>query len=251
MNPNADPFAVLPEAFRAVLRNPRPLAVYIGIAAAAVSVRLAATHALTGGEIPEDPELPWRLFQLGSNLALAGIWAFTQTLVFSWLGQELDRPLWRVKGLRDALARFFVLWLILNLLIIVFAVNAQRLLETGSGQPGGQFMAMLLLLILMQVVAIPFGAAVMFHGELKWEELAESLSPLGRQFPATVLVMGFSGAVLVILLFIVRPLMADHQWLRPFIEIPSGLAECVIFTATWRICIMDRDAEHADNDFDF
>jgi len=249
MNPNTDPFAVLPEAFRAVLRNPRPVAVYIGIAMAAVSLRLAATYALTGGEMPEDPDLPLRLFRLGSSLALAGTWAFTQTLVFSWLGQELDRPLWRVKGLGDAIARFLVLWLILDLLIIVFGVNAGTLLEEDPNHTGGQFL--LLMFMAMQVIAIPVGAAIMFHGELKWEELGESLSPLGRQFPATLLVAGFSGAILAILLFILMPLTANHIWLQPFIEIPSGVAECVIFAATWHICIMDRDAEHPDNDFDF
>ncbi len=250
MNPSTDPFTILPDAFRAVLRSPRALALYIALAMGVVSLKLAIMYALTGGgDMPDDPEMPVRLVELVTDLVLAGTWAFAQTVAFSWLGQDLDRPLWRIKGIRDAMARFFYLWLMLDLLIIVFSTIAGKLLEADITSPMGQFM--LLLFMTMQVIAIPIGAAIMFHGELKWRELGQSLAPLGRQFFATFMVVAFSACILVALLFIVLPATADRLWMRPLIEIPSGFTECMVFAATWFICIMDREAEPEGDDFDF
>ncbi|MFO7976708.1 MAG: hypothetical protein R6V12_19000, partial [Candidatus Hydrogenedentota bacterium] len=120
MNPNTDPLAIIPEAFRAVLRNPRALLLYIGLAMGVISVDLAVSHIITGGEMPEYPSLGLRFFILGSDMVLAVTYAFTQTVAFSWLGQNLDRPLWRIKSIGDAMKRFFPIWLILNLSSMVF-----------------------------------------------------------------------------------------------------------------------------------
>ncbi len=249
MNPNSDPFAIFPEAFRAVARNPRALVLYIALAMGVVGAKLAVMYPFTGGETPEDPELSVRLIELLTDLVVAGTYAFAQTVAFSWLGQDLDRPLWRVKGIKDALTRFYAVWLMLDLLIIVFGTIAGKQLIADINNSLGQLM--LLLFLVMQIIAIPIGAAIMFHGELKWRELGQSLAPLGRQLFATFLVVCFSGTVLIMLLFILLPATADVLWLRPLIEIPGGLAECVIFAATWFICIMDREADTASDDFDF
>lgn len=249
MNPNSDPFALFPEAFRAVVRNPRALVLYIVLVMGVAGGKLAVMYPFTGGETLEDPQLAVRLVDLLTDLALAGTYAFAQTVAFSWLGQDLDRPLWRVKGIKDALTRFYPVWLMLDLLILAFSTIAGKLLVADINNSLGQFM--MLLFLVMQIIAIPIGAAIMFHGELKWRELGQSLAPLGRQFFSTFLVVCFSGTVLVMLLFVLLPATAEVLWLRPFIEIPGGLAECVIFAATWFICIMDREADTANDDFDF
>ncbi|MEA3366181.1 MAG: hypothetical protein U9Q79_11135, partial [Candidatus Hydrogenedentes bacterium] len=203
MNPNPDPLAVIPEAFRAVLRNPRALFLYIGLAMGVVSLNLVASYMMTGGEIPEEPGLPLRLFGLISDLVLAATSAFAQTVAFSWLGQNLDRPLWRIKGIGDAMKRFFPVWLMLDLLILIFHNLTIRFMAADPSSSLGEFM--FLLFITLNVIAIPIGAAIMFHGELKWTELGASLVPLGRQLFPTVLVVTFSGSLLVVLFFFLLP----------------------------------------------
>ncbi len=249
MKPTSDPSAIFPEAFRAVMRNPRALALYIVLAMGAAGAKLAAMHLCTGGETLGNPGLTVRLLTLLTDLALVAIYAFAQTVAFSWLGQDVDRPLWRVKGLKDALARFYSLWLILDLLIIALNSIAARQLNADATNALGHIM--MLLFLSLQVISIPIGAAIMFHGELKWRELGQSLAPLGRQFFATTLVVVFSGCTLVLLLFFLLPSSGSRLWLRPLVEIPGGLAECIIFTATWRICIMDRDADTDDGYYEF
>jgi hypothetical protein len=249
MNPNNDPLAIFPEAFRAVVRNSRALALYIGMALVVSTLRIVVTQALTGGKPPEDPGLTLRLFDFGGDLVIAVTWAFAQSVAFSWFGQDIDRPLWRTKGIKDALVRFFPLWLMLDLLIIVFVSLTNKFMSADPNSTVGQLM--LLVFMTMQVIATPIGAAIMFHGELKWSELGQSLAPLGRQAFATVLLVVFSGCVVVIVFFLLLPAIRDYLLLRALIEIPSGFADCVIFAATWYICIMDREAEDADDDFDF
>ncbi|HQE83122.1 MAG TPA: hypothetical protein PLM14_08980 [Candidatus Hydrogenedentes bacterium] len=249
MNRNTDPLAIIPEAFRAIVGNPRALGLYAGLTMGVSSVKLAVMYALTGSAIPEDPELSIRLLEFCSDLVLAGVWAFAQTVAFSWMGQDLDRPLWRIRGIGDAMKRFFSIWLMLNLLIIMLGNVAGKLLAADNDDPTGQFM--LLLFLVLQVIAIPVGAAIMFHGELKWKELGQSLAPLGRQLFSTLLLVGFSGCALVVILFFLLPATVGHLWARPLIDIPGGLADCVVFAATWAICIMDRESEDTTDDFDF
>ncbi len=248
MKSTSDPFALFPDAFRAVMRNPRALALYIVLIMGAAFGKLAVMH-LSGGEAVDNPELTVRFLALLTDLALVAIYAFAQTVAFSWLGQDLDRPLWRVQGLKDALARFYSIWLILDLLIIALSSIAARQLHADSTNALGH--VMMLLFVSLQVISIPIGAAIMFHGELKWRELGQSLAPLGRQFFATTLVVFFSGCSLVLLLFFLVPRPGGPFWLRPLVEIPGGLAECIIFTATWRICILDRDADTDDGYYEF
>lgn len=249
MNPTTDPLAIIPEAFRAVLRNPRAVALYVGLVTGVAGLDLLGLHLITGGEMPEEPGLTLRLFGLGSDLVLAGTYAFAQTVAFSWIGQNLDRPLWRIKGLGDAMKRFFPVWLILALLIMVFHNLTIRFMAADQSSSLGQFM--FLLFMTLNVIAIPIGGAIMFHGELKWSELGESLAPLGRQLFSTTILAVFSGCVLVGLFFFLLPATGERVWLQPFVQIPGGIAECAIFAATWFICIMDRESEDVNDDFDF
>jgi hypothetical protein len=239
----------MPEAFRAVFRNARATSLYVSVALLSSIARLGVTHALTGGEVPEDPGMKLRLAMLGMDVGLAAAWAFAQAVAFSWMAQDMDRPLWRVDGIPSALVRFFPMWFALNLLILTCGNAAGRLLASDADNPFGQ--SLLLMFMMLQVIGIPICAAIMFHGKLVWSELAESLAPLGRQFMATTIVVVFAGCMLVLFLFVLLPATEEPAALRPLIQIPGGIAECVVFAGAFLICIMDRNAESQGDDFDF
>jgi hypothetical protein len=217
---------------------------------AAIALVLVGVGSLGGLPLDEGLDLTnaQKGLMFGSDIFVAAGSALAQCLAFTLLGKEIDRPVWRVDGMFDALRRFYFLWFGLKLMEIAFIrVQAAAFSIWGSGGPAPFFWG---LLFAMSVMIIPFGACVMFHGKMVWREIGEALLPLYRYASQVLALCLASLAILFLLLFI--PAELDfNKWLDPGLEALYGVWECVVFIGVWLICITHRETPHENNDFDF
>jgi hypothetical protein len=232
---------------RAVQRNLVALGLYLAITVGAGAVMLATNYLMgdTGGEPRRD--LGVFLYEIAANIVLIACVAAAQAMAFARLGKDIDRPLWKVSGDREALARYFLLWLILNAVVMVLREIAIWLPvlvddERIGGLPSWLF-------AFAAVVYLPIGAAIMFRRGFAWREFGEALAPFRRQLPKTAVVLLFNG----ILFFFTLSLIVQtesQKWLGPAIDAISGYFECVVFSAVWLICMLDRQTpEEIDLEF--
>lgn len=238
---------ILREAVQAVQRNLNALARYLAITVGAGVALLAASHLLRArfgieaGGAPDALPMALRVYQLGSIIGLAAVVAVAQATAFSRLGKEMDWPLWRIPGDREALARFFLPWFILNLSVFVMHSLAFRVLVLSQERLMGVLpLLMVLLFVLTAAASTMIGACVMFHGRLSWNELGESLSPLTREAGRSVIVFLFS-IFQVLFILTIGMQVASTKWMLPLLDIISGYCDCVVFAGTWRLCMIDRD----------
>ncbi len=219
--------------------------------------------ALTLGIAPFEPaqdETATRTFQIldiVAFLAFIHVAAYGQTVAFSRLGREIDKPLWKVRTDGDALKRFFMMWALMNL-------TSNGLLRLSSSDFGsGDAMAINVMLLFAGLAAfvacVPVGACIMFTGQVSSSTIGESLAPLSRH-PAR------TGTVLLIMLaevlavFFFLSLLAGEEGAMPSLParlgfgLASGLVqvylECLALAATWHLCMIDRETvDEIDLDF--
>lgn len=168
-----------------------------------------------------------------------------QTLFFASLGRTMDRPLWRCFTHREALERFYSLWLLVNLftvLLIRIQVQAAR-----AGIP--ELEAFMELLVLAAMVLLPmFAACVMYHGKFAWSQLADALAPFLR-FPMLVLpvMLLHLGTYFIHIMLVYGLASADNA--SPLFQtlaiLPTAFLELLCFAAMWRVCMYHRD--HGQN----
>jgi len=239
---------ILSNAVQAVQRNVRALLLYLAITVSANTLGNVANRL-----VMPDPEVnPFEdssliIYQFGLDLFLILCFAFAQTIVFARLGREIDRPLWKVKNDREALRHYFGLWFALNAgVIVLFEATNWASWQFANDQPAS------LLFILMaaaNILYIPIGACIMFTLRFEWRKLGESLAPLRRQFGKTALIFGVNTLLFVFYLNLIMRTQSQ-QWLRPAIAAIAGYFECLIFSATWFLCMFDREnPEGIDLDF--
>lgn len=243
----------LQAAMAAVQRHLPALGIYTGGVMLAYALGLAVDLLLTGGE-PVNPGAisgAERVYGLIVELAQAPILAAASAVAFARIGKDLDRPLWRSPDDRDALARFFQLWLVLILLgtmlgtLYDFADAMEALPLAVLSQ---------LFYLLLFLVTVPVGACIMFNGPFQWRELGRALAPLGRNLPRTFVLI----AINLFQLWLVFRVAALRQsgegmqwlWISPFVILISAYLDCVVFSGTWLLCIENRNADE-DPDFDF
>lgn len=231
---------------QAVQQNVGPLLVYL---AAAFVAAAGAQLAFVGIGEPENPygDPVVLLLSLSVSLALVVLTALIQAVVFARMGKEIDRPLWKSAGDWEALRRYFLLWAVLNALIVVCSSMADfSLTVLDSERLSGMFF---LLYVAACVVSVPLGGAIMFGGPLRVRKLGERLLPLMRQMPQTLLVLLLSGAVFFFTLSLVAG-TESKPWLLPLLSVIQAYFDCVLFAAVWLICVYDRqNPEETEIDF--
>lgn len=231
----------------AVQRNLKSLAIYAG-AAVLLSSAMQGVTELMGGALENPYENPAVVLAgLGSDLFLVIAFAALQSIVFSRMGKNIDRPLWKISGDWEALCRYFPLWFVLNGIIFVIKDLANYALVALDNT--NLFVSLFLLLMLFAVIYIPAGAAIMFGGAVHLPTLGEVLRPLVRQGSRTLVILFFAGLVFFFSQYLVLA-TASARWLWPLISIVEAYFDCVIFAAIWIICMYDRqNPEESDLDF--
>ncbi|NIA13305.1 MAG: hypothetical protein GWP08_04435 [Nitrospiraceae bacterium] len=239
---------ILVHAIQAVQQNLSALGVYLAITVPA-GILLHIANYLANQSPGANPYTNPKLiaYQVVASLFLAVTYAIASAIAFSRLGKSIDRPLWKISGGREALRRFFPMWLLLFIPLLCI----DHLTAWASVPPVKHNLAGLafLTMLVAHAVVIPIGACIMFHGSAERAHLREALRPLARQFPPSAVILFLGGMMFV---FVILLIDATHtqRWLWPAIDIVSGYFDCLIFSGVWLICMMDRQMPE-DNDFEF
>lgn len=241
--------SILAEAIRAVQRNLSALALYIALTVGCSTLKLLC-DTLYRETLQGISEKSVRIYDLGAGLAVAACFALAQTVAFARMGKEIDRPLWKISGAREALARFFPLWLVLNLLNLAVLRLWVRALEADP--TSGLASALLLMLSLATMFQVPVGACLMFARCGHWSELPESLAPLARQFPKVLIFLFLNFVQLVLALDHIQRIAANPAsrlilWLSPALDVFLAYCDCLVFAGIWLICMITTK----DIDVDF
>lgn len=242
---------LLKDATDAIQRNLGLLAAYTGVTLVAGGLLMAWRIALDFEWVPL--ETPWRqAATLAIGMVVIVPYAAAQAVLLSRFGQDIDRPLWKVSGNRDALTRFFGLWYTLSLIPLVTRVGADYVGAVWAEAAMGVLLTLLLAYFLLGIFLVPVGAAIMFFGRAEWRLVPEALAPLGRQFPGTLILL-MPGIVQ----FILFECIQDPERNLPLALVSAAAVyvivsylDCFAFAATWVLCIVDRETPE-EQDFDF
>lgn len=228
---------ILGDAVEAVQRNLYALALYVAVTVG-FSIAGQVVNYLMGGP-PENPYASgaWTAYLLGLDVVFLVAIGLAQAVVFSRLGKDIDRPLWKIEGDVEAVKRYFVLWVALN----TGATALDKAALWSHTVLGNDALTATLTLFhaVVIVVHIPIGAAIMFLGPFEWRKLPECLRPLWRQFPQTLVVVLFNGVWFGFFVFLLAQTQSQ-QWLRPALQVVFAYVDCVVFSATWLICMLGR-----------
>ena len=230
------PLDIFLRAVQSVQRNLSALAVYLVITVGSSTLATVVNNLVTP---PGSPPAHGSalIYELALNAFLVLTAAAAQAIVFARMGKEMDRPLWKIGGDREALRRYFPLWAVLNAVIMIFNLLAFEVPAYFEEERLG-FIPFWMLIVAVSAY-IPLGTAIMFHRGFEWRKLGEGLTPLRRQLGKTLLVM-LAGAILFFFYLSLLAQTDSQRWLRPVIDVIYGYFDCVLFSATWIICIFER-----------
>lgn len=234
---------VLLEAWKALRRQPVALLGYLAAAMLVVGP-IYFSDAWVAGAYPKEALPGWLplLSTAQDVLLLLGVSA-AQAVFFAMLGREMDRPLWRCLGHRDALSRFFVVWLLANGIIVLLI----RLQVRAAVANLPELMVFLELLNFFATILLPMVAAsVMYQGRLVWSQLGEAFAPF-LQFPGLVFPVIFVHLTAYLTHAVLGGLMAGGG-LSPLAQtlliLPVAFLDILAFAAMWRVCMHQRDHGH-------
>lgn len=239
---------MLRDAFRAVNENLVALAIFIAMDAP-ISLAFSALNELYLK--PEKDQLGERTVGIATTAELivqVFVAAALCSVVFSRLARNLDRPLWKVHGASDALARFFPMWLFLFFMYSALAQFGNMLHEAGYENSG---QGLILLALFLNMMCVPFGAIVMFLGNGHGEDLRAAVVTvlpriLDRFFLA--LLIAFFQVTTITFTFIDE---STVFWMRPFISAIGIYVDFVIFSYIFLACREQRDLEEPRDPYDF
>ena len=240
--------AILGAAFQALQRNRGPLLFFIGVATIVYSLQLVFYTLVIEPRSGETLERSIQFYSITVDIAGVAVIALAQTIAFSRIGRDVDRPMWRIEDDWEALKRFYGLWLLLGLASIAILRIVDIIATTTEEDSAGLVLFMLWLTIAALIV--PFGSAVMFYGQVRRQEIGEAVSTMFRHFQYILLfaIIGIFFGIMISDLQSTLPL-----WARPALAIANGYLECLLFAAMWLVCIYHRDHidRPDDQDFDF
>jgi len=238
--------AFLKQAFAGPFRVPTALILYAAALILSGWLHYGVEYALETEAWGAMPSAAENTMRLGRDLAIVVIAALIMPIAFAWIGRDLARPLWKVGVPGEALRRFFLLWFILNLLVVTVSQITNRLWEADSPVAG----LMIGLVIILYASYIIVGAGVMYHGRFGTEDFSKALAPFVREVGQTALL------ILVALFTVLVALFTEIEtenlsWLyhAPVSAVLSAVLECVVFSGAWIICMTSQ--ETPDNDLDF
>lgn len=257
---------LITNAERALVRNWRLILLYVFLCVAVVALYRVAGNAfdqaLNGGTLPTpeqlaeiNPKPTWYIAsRLIADVVLAVLVSLLQACAYARLGADIDRPLWKCGDDREALSRFGLIWVILNLLYFTL----MQLQSSFSDQEQLALAALFgLLALAWNLLYVPIGICLMHHGGLKDLRLGEALMPLLHFLPRTLLVAGLGFLQLVLfdlLLSSVPAPLRGMPWVLAPINIPIIYLECLGVAIIWQTCAEYRAVAASfedDDDFDF
>lgn len=238
---------MLKETFTILQRNLSVVLIFLGAAAALSALRLTGDWFMFDGEFDGPRTSAQQAYLIVADILMAMATAAVQVVVFNWLGAATDRPLWKVMPLREAIAKFFQLWLIINLLVLAGLQSTQWVTASAGDSSGA---SLFLLWLVLSGFALPFGAAVMFYRNSSRAELKLAAQTLVDQLPHLLLVLllwfGVNALVWAILLSQTLPVFAT-----PVMVVVLAYLDCVVFVYVWLLCIVHRDHPRDEDDWDF
>lgn len=231
---------VLREGFRAVQENVRSLAIYALIVVVFISTALVA-----GQLVDEDVrEAPLSLFSLTLQAIGVLVEATAQTIAFTWMGQRLGRPLWKL-SLREGVHEFFGLWLVLQTIVGGLWLSCFTVASaTGDYDLG---FGLLLACTPVLVLTIPVGACVMHQGRVSSHAVRSAFHTLAEAFPQTLALLLFQG---VVFFFVLILQARTVDWAAPLVGIIDVYFNVVVFGAAWTLCV-HHEQSFDDDDLDF
>ncbi|MDZ4860960.1 MAG: hypothetical protein SGI88_18450 [Candidatus Hydrogenedentes bacterium] len=251
---------LLRNASDSLKRHLPTLALYVG-GGVLMGLATSAVRIFIEYRYPELKEPPFptevNAIHVVSFIAVSAITALLQTIVFSRMGRDIDRPLWKVRDDREAMQRFYMMWFEFNLITNTLLWLANVPLGVEGLEPLNLFM--LLMGLGAAIIIVPFGSAVMFHGRFTWGTLGESLLPLGKrliQVAPVFLITSFQ-----IMIWVYTSLMfpadiastrsvATHIGASVVHDAIVFYLDCLVFAAVWLTCKEDRDSpDELDLDF--
>lgn len=249
----------LKSAAEAVQRHMSTVLLYL-IANAALGLcwnAIAFLQAPPEADAAADPTLAAHLLIIASFVFYSAAIAAVQTLVFSRVGREIDRPLWKVRDDREAFQRFYMMWFEFNL-----ALNALMwMANTRLGNDATLVINMMALLVVfaLAIVIVPFGTCQMFLGSFSWGTFGEALGPIARKPGEFVPVFGVALFTLVFGQYASYLTQTDSREVSAFAlmagsrvacDVALGYLDCLVFAAAWTVCKLDRDSpDELDLDF--
>ena len=234
---------------QAIARNGRLLVVYIAVSIALTMASGALEWLMIAGPLQGLEDVAKRLLDLVKLLLSAAAYAALNAIVFSMLGADIDRPLWRYKDWQDALKRFFTPWFLLALsYIVLFRI----VLWLGDDNPATQLFLMLACMLF--TLHLPIGVAIMHQGRFEWRYLGDGLKPLLVQLPR-MLIPYLCALYLFFLAMYYSPSIRPSEanplgwiWRAPLFEIVASIFVFGIVATTWCVLMLHRD--ESDEDFD-
>lgn len=221
-------------------RNASPGVRYVLAAVGILMLFRGAGYVLYVLMLAETVPAAASLVRMGLMLYLAAAMSAAQAVFFAALGAALARPIWKYGGYRDALKRFYVLWLIINLALVTLIDIRAHLLSIGENEVAGMLE---IFLLIAHLASLPVGASIMFWGALNWSELPSALKPLARFFQLLMLPLGI--AFLQYVLISLRAFLpyGERPWmllLHTLSDIPLVSMDVLLFALVWRICLLDK-----------
>ena len=238
---------MLKESLAILQRNLSVVLIFLGVAAALSALRLTGDWLMFGGDFDGPRTSAQQTYLVGADIVMALVTAAVQVVVFNWLGAAADRPLWKVMPLREAFAKFYQLWLIINLLVLAGLQSIQWVAATAGENSGA---SLFLLWLVISGFALPYGAAVMFHRDSGRAELKLAVLALVDQLPRLLLVLllwfAVNSLVWAVLLSQTLPVYTS-----PLLVVVLAYLDCVVFVYTWLLCVFHRDHPRDEDDWDF
>jgi hypothetical protein len=230
-----------------VQRNPKALLIFVVIVAAYFALRVVVEEAIIGALDAETLEQSDKVYLIVSGIVTAIVIAIAQTIAFTILGRDIDRPFWKVEEGLPTFLRFCSFWFTLN-----YINTAVFLIAVMSPVSDDARVSIEVLRSVLELLIVPFGATVMFYGNTTRAELGQAFHTMILQLPLFFLV-GFFGLIFQsIQITLQAELIEIHSMTLPIIGAIGAYMDCFIFAYTWEICKRNREQEeNADDDLDF
>lgn len=235
-------------------QNYRPVLLYMGFAAL-LKIAEDVFHQFVIAPVAEStPDSRLGLYLIATRIVLVALFAFADTIFLSRIGREVDKPYWRVPDDREAIARFYRLWLLLGLLNLFYGQVLERF---AVGPENSAAFLLGIGYFLWAALLYALGTTIMFYGQARRDEVQQAFATMSRH---AQLVMGLClfGIVAGVVLSTVNGVLLQAQIAGPAkwavtgaLAMVDGYISCLLFAFMWLVCIYDRDHyEPEPEDFD-
>ncbi len=187
------------------------------------------------------------LISTGESILQIFLFALLYSIFLSRLARSLDRPLWKVHGARDAIARFFPMWLVMFFVCTAFIQFGMMFFDAGYENAGQGFQW---IGIILNMMIVPFAAIVMFLGNGHGDDIRTAALTVLPRIPDR-----FFLALLIAFMQIVSITMMSIDesttfWMRPVISAANIYVDFVLFSYIFLSCREQRDLEEPQDPYD-